>query len=786
MTDELFALLDNYNANTLREMAEANNLSTLDNFGKRLPKDQLLSRLREEFFTRERILASYQQLSQTERAVLNRLLLHDGRAPTRSFKREVIRAGLATEAAPPQNPKSHSPYGYNSRKQEGYTGNPARTNSTIFEDIIARLTWRGLVFSRTIDRPGSGHTYKLRFHPAAEIYIPQVIQQFFPAPTPVKDTTPELKPVKTLAVDPAEFLRDVYLYWDFVRRNEVDILAAGYVGKRALKAINTSLLMPDPLLDNARREDQTGRLYLLRQLLEALQLVRLEQGRLKPTLNNALEIPLFWQKSQAEQIDQMLAHWQKLSGFQDIIHDELKQYGGNLISARQAIVEALKRVPAHRWIEKEDFLERIRLKNPNFLFPERSYIEDARNQSYYYSRYSSTYFYGQPATMLSKFDQLETAVVETCFNGVLTLFGVTELGWVDPKPTYFNWSELRLTPLGQHLLKQTPLPASALHSGKLLVQPNFQVMAIGPVGLDTLARLDQFADREQVDRGAFQYRLSRESVYQAQQLGLSTAEIAKFLVEQAGQDSLPQNVQRSLDEWGSHHERIVFRQGVSLLQTANANLLNRLLSEPATANLLARAVAEDVALVASSKQGKLTDALLEQSLLPAVSGADPQAADQSVVVQTDGLIKPIHAVPSLHLRGRLDQLAEEEAEGQWRLTQSSVRRAGGSKRKVERVLAELQKLHRGKLPEQVTIMVKKWGSYYGRAAVETLTLLELSSREIMDELLHHPNLKNWLAPFPSTDRTLVVVAPDHLEQVKDELADLGIAVKDGLDTTVSN
>ena len=149
-------------------------------------------------------------------------------------------------------------------------------------------------------------------------------------------------------------------------------------------------------------------------------------------------------------------------------------------------------------------------------------------------------------------------------------------------------------------------------------------------------------------------------------------------------------------------------------------------------------------------------------------------------MRADGVIEPIHAVPSLHLRGRLAQLAEENEDGRWRLTASSVRRAGGSKRKVLQILTELEKLQRGKLPEPVAIMVKKWGGYYGRAAVDTLTLIEFSSREIVDELLEHPRLKPFLMPFATNDRALVVVAPDHLEQVKNELAELGVTIKDGL------
>ena len=649
MPDELSVLLDDYNANSLREMAEANNFSTVGDDGKRLPKHYLLPKLRKEFFTAERILASYQRLSQPERAVLNRLLLRGGQVSTAGFRREIIRSNLAAAAPEPKHQpgyayRSEIPYG------DGYIGSPARADSHIFEDIMARLTYRGLVFSRGVEASTGGSAYKLRFHPAAEVYIPQVIRDVLPAPVPVTETAPELQPVETAVADPALFLRDMYLYWDFVRRKEVELLTNSLVGKRALKAINDTLLTADPLLDEARREDQTGHLYLLRQLLETLGLVRVEQNRLKPTIKTALEIPVLWQKPQVEQVGLALACWQKLGGFQDIISDDLKQHGADNTGVRQAIVEALKLFPPTRWLEPEELIEEIQHKNVNFLFPERSYVENASNRSYYSSRYSSTNFYGQPKTLLAKFDRLEAAVVRACISGMLFQLGLVELGRLDNTPANAEpeWAVFRLTPLGLHLLRNQELPSAAVHTGKLLVQPNFQVMAIGPVSLATLARLDLFAVREQADRGAFQYRLSRESVYQAQQLGLSVADVIKILVDETRQDSLPQNVQRSLEEWGSHHERIVFRQGVSLLQAANATLLNRLLTQPATANLLARPVATDVALVSPKKQARLVEALRAQSLLPAVSKANPQAADRSIFVQADGVIEPIHAVPSLH------------------------------------------------------------------------------------------------------------------------------------------
>jgi hypothetical protein len=346
-----------------------------------------------------------------------------------------------------------------------------------------------------------------------------------------------------------------------------------------------------------------------------------------------------------------------------------------------------------------------------------------------------------------------------------------------------TWDAFRLTPLGRAVLgKPATRPDQPPHTGKVVIQPNFQIMAIGPVALNILARLDLFAQREQADRGVFQYRLSRESVYQAQQLGWPVSEIIEFL-EQTAETDLPQNIRRSLEEWAGHHERIVFRRGVSLLQAANADLLQQLLTESPAAKHLARPVADDVALIKNGQQKSLVAVLIEQDLLPAVSGADPSAADQSVIIQADGLIQPVHAVSSLHLRGRLAQVAVETGEG-WQLTADSVRRRGGSRDQVNRLLDELRKLHRGQLPEPLVTRLKAWGGYYGQAAAETLTLIEFNDPVALQELSQHPALQADLTPFSAGERALAVIPTNRLPEIKEILAGFGVEVKEGLSPLV--
>ena len=777
---EIDTLLNTYHFGTLQRMADEAGLRTRDERGRRLRKAQLITEMRANFFTRARVRASWEKLSERERAALNRLLLHGGRVPTKSFRRELIRAGLAKEAPKGKRPRRRFSYYSYSRipydRTASYIGDPSRAGSQIFEDLIARLTLHGLVFSAGSTLNTVGTSYKIQFHPAETIYVPQVIQQYLPKPEPAPPPLAGWEPERVEVSTPELLLRDLYLYWDFVRRNDVPLVRGDFVGKRSLKAINEILLVPDPLLEKARREDDTGRLYLLRQLLERLGLVHKEGGRLRPTIKDPLEVPKFWGQDQTEQLRACLRAWPKMEGFEEL-RDDAEGCSPRYAHARQAVRDALKKLPPNVWLEPEDLRVEVQVQDVDFLFADRHEIENRRG-SWYYGHYYKGHYYHSVEELLDKLEELEGKFVNRCLTGFLHQVGVVELGY--EKDTLRGF---RLTPLGLALLdmeapkRSSPQPQHT--AGRLIIQPTFELVAMGPVSLATLARLDLFAHRQRADQAVFEYRLSRESVYEAQRKGLEVSELIRFL-EQASDTGLPQNVRRSLEEWAAYHERIVFRTGVSLLQAADANLLKTLLDDPRIGRHLARPVSPEAALVKSGQQPQLVAALVKQGLFPAISDARPESADGSVIIREDGSIHPIHTVPSFYLRQRLSRLAEETDGGGWRLTPEAIRQAGGSRNRVLRLLEELGRLHRGPLPKGLVEWIKAQGGYYGHAAAETLTLIEFRDQATLEELREHPKLRVLLTPFPAGNRALAVVPANKLPQVQEILAHLGVHVKHGL------
>jgi len=761
MAEDLGALLDAYQASVLQSIAATADIDVSDR-GRSLSKAALISRLRVELFSEGRVRAAWRDLDERERAIVNRLLLHGGEASTRAFKRELYRAGLVTVA----------PSGFGDvyvAYARGYTGHPKRTHSTAFEDVMARLTQRGIVFSRPANQNWSGTPYKLEFHPGVAVLVPEAVRRFLPEPEPIPLTLSDWEPRRVDAGAPDLLMRDLYLYWDYARRAEVTVIQSGLVGKRWLRAINDLLLAPDAALEEARREDEAPRLFLLRQLAQGLGILELRDGALRPSGDPAT-IPALWAMSPVVQRAACVDLWPRLEEPRDAAHDE------NLLplaaDGKRALLKALAGVPAGQWLTPEELLDRAASVANGSLLQGGGFAD-------------SYYGYGINENMLLERESAAelSAIIES-LRGFLLEIGLVELGHDDDERP----RGARVTAEGRAMLRQVEsgrgVAAPAASSGSeigdgasVVVQPNFQVLAIGPVSLATLAWLDLFAERQRAGPAAFEYHLSRESVYAAQQVGVSVGQIQAFLQRVAGSE-LPQNVARSLGEWAAHHERIVFRDGVSLVQAADAALMERLAQDPQFRRLDLRPLAPDVALLRRDQQDAFVAALLERGLLPAVSDMRPESADNSVVVDAEGVVRTVHAVPSIYLRDRLARFAEPAGDGRWRLTPRAIGRAGGSKGKVARLLEELGALQRGDLPEELVESIRVWGGYYGSAAVETLTLIEFSDHETLTDLLTRPDLRGALIPLSpgKGKRALAAIAEGRREQVEDVLQRLGVRI----------
>src|SRR5437764_4611906 len=114
------------------------------------------------------------------------------------------------------------------------------------------------------------------------------------------------------------------------------------------------------------------------------------------------------------------------------------------------------------------------------------------------------------------------------------------LGLVDIK-NEGNTPAFRLAQGASLVTGGAPYTIEEVPWGRLIVQPNFELVALAPVSEALLIRLDRFAERLGLEHIA-QYRITKASITRAIQMGLHTGTIQQILTEAASGTEIPQNV----------------------------------------------------------------------------------------------------------------------------------------------------------------------------------------------------------------------------------------------------
>ncbi|MCA1554647.1 MAG: helicase-associated domain-containing protein, partial [Chloroflexi bacterium] len=359
------------------------------------------------------------------------------------------------------------------------------------------------------------------------------------------------------------FQRDVYLFWNYVREESVALTATGFVPKRHLAKIN-DVLLDKADVQAARDESETARLHFTRLMMEDAGLLKCVEGALQ-TSGHASD---FFSFSLTRRSDRFFQTWRKSSQWNELLHlpiepraheDRSPKAMQVVVRAREYVLALVEQHAAEGWLSLDDLVRIVREQYYEFLF-KRTREEFGAVNPYYY--YHNPLGWGFPVgDEREGWDKVESEFIRSIVAQPLHWLGLVSLGWQDGRVAAF-----RFTPLGAYLIglrAQPPPDESTSGVGRLVVQPNFQIFALEPIAEQMLARLDRFADRVKADR-VYEYHLTRDSLYRAQQDGTSVQDVIAFL-QQAASSALPQNVERTLEEWGQSYERIIIYSNISLL-----------------------------------------------------------------------------------------------------------------------------------------------------------------------------------------------------------------------------
>lgn len=635
--------------------------------------------------------------------------------------------------------------------------------------VLQSLLSKGLIMNAT----EITHTGDLRqFEPLSNFAIPpEVRSKLIKNLSPAEDAHLPKEMVVTSA--PAqihtgnldEFLRQLFFTWSELRRKPVRLLKSGGIGKRDQRRMAAGLGLPD--------DESQPRIQLLYAVLKALNLVQIRDGMVDAADNHA--VTLFWNTSPVGQIREILSAYPQLD--LPVVYNikplSAFSYYGSLqtrphAEIRKMILTVLESLTAASWVPFPLFFAFASSGAPGHLALSSPSLQLLTSNLRWYG-------VGRIAELQKQFYAVEQEIVLSVLNEMLTL-GFVDIGYgqlQNSQPEVMRISEL----LHAHFTQQ-PWPESQAQ-GQVILQPDAQLLAMGPVPLRILANLERVAVREKQDQSVITYRITREGAYQAFQHGETLAEIRGYLEDATGQP-LPQNITRSFEQWAEQHERIVVRRDIQILQVASSKVLEQLLEDPVISRYLHR-LDDKTAWIKMKDSPALEKRLRALEILP--SHSQDRAIDLVNSLHWDGeQLVSRSPLPSLYVTGTMQLIAETMEKGEskyrWALTAESVRHAVASGLKLIDILKIIETMTGTPLSPEWEKRLKAWGKFYGDSYTAQVRLIRLDSKLALLELRSKDrNLSRWMKPLPQSE-ALAVVKEANWEETLVLLASYGILVRE--------
>ncbi len=586
--------------------------------------------------------------------------------------------------------------------------------------------------------------------------------------------------------------RSLYLYWSlvFASRDGLPLVGSKLLSRPALRQVIDQV---EPTLNTelVRTEADAPRLLFLRLLLMKLELLYERNGALfAASAEVYFALPLLERARRCYRLWLETPFWNELGYLPGVIlrpgPGPLDPAHPEVLHARsmvmERVVEQALQTPGE-WQSFSTFIARSKLYVPYLLFP-RQYGARAER----YSTGSNPYGWDFRLrhgwlTHREGWHQVEGGFIRAMLTGPLLWLGLVEVKEEDRPDTF------RILPHISDIINDDSLPPDDVVWGRLVVQPNFELIALAPVSEALLVKLDRFAERARLEQIA-QYRLTKASVTRAVQMGLR-AETIQLQLEQAagGSGAIPQNISYSLVEWERQARRIELWPRVTLLEVDEATLLDELFADEQTRSLFGRRVAPLLAEVKAEHMDALQALLWQREYMPALSSAplynDLLASGQLPAHEaqwkllTDGLLQPGYPVVNLYLAAELDRISErDEATGWRRITSASI--AASQHIPLEHIVRFLQQYCQDGVPPSFLIRLKLWGGGYDLQQViqvEEAPMLRLSASALRD-IQADEELGALLDTEVPLASRLVRVSPERLGRVLELLRERGFVVEE--------
>ncbi|MGZ6389157.1 MAG: helicase-associated domain-containing protein [Ktedonobacterales bacterium] len=425
------------------------------------------------------------------------------------------------------------------------------------------------------------------------------------------------------------FQRDLYLYWHIARTTGgVPLTTRGYVARPALRRIRARLFASHTKPETSQQQPDTpeaedASTFFLRRLLERLGLLRATPDKSRLLAVDHADMARYVALPLSERLRICARLWVAGGWWPDRL-DPRAEPPRLMVPAPPRVALARRRL-LHD-LAVGDSHTRLRI-------PAHSTLQPSATSR----RKASTARHAAPPRALAA-PQNESELQRAALLGPLAWLGFVAL---EAPPAAGGDAPTRLDAVAYHttpaaaILREptegnTPTAGDAHDAvlaeqhGRVIIQPNFAIIAYPPLTAPELLTLDICATEESFERAA-SYQLTRASIVQARQYGYDIMDLRQQLESLSG-SPLPTNVSTTLADWARQAERVRLSHNVTLLEVTNTTLLDALLADRAAARWIERRLTPTTALLTEEAVAATRAWLLRRGELPASLSVTPASA----------------------------------------------------------------------------------------------------------------------------------------------------------------
>lgn len=266
--------------------------------------------------------------------------------------------------------------------------------------------------------------------------------------------------------------------------------------------------------------------------------------------------------------------------------------------ARQALIPLINQyVPKQEWWGVDDFIDLVKVKNPNFQRPGGDY------ESWYIRNEEGDYLHG-----LNSWDAVEGSVLSFYFAGPMHWLGLVDLAD----------DAVRLTAYGRASVDSgVPFPSPNETEDKIVIHPDGTIMAsrkVPRIDRFQLARFTTWTKTASLTGDAYVYRLDAAGIQRADGQGINTGHIATFINRVLEGAPVPGSITQLLENWRTGPAAQVTLEQLLVLRTTAPETLDFIFNEPAFRRYLGARLGPMSVIVRADQWEGLRDALGERGI----------------------------------------------------------------------------------------------------------------------------------------------------------------------------